>query len=186
MTGHGVHVPHEQHGGHSSEGGLGRWIAIFTALVATLGAVIGHEAEEFANKALLLKNEAVLKKTEAANQWAYYQAVSTKSHLMELAMTLTPAEKQAPFAEKITKYTKQKDEIQTRANALETATTKANDASAALLEPRLHLMSALALLQIAISVASVTALTRQRWLFGIAILGSVAGLVTAGLAFLAH
>lgn len=76
-----LHIPHQ----HGVESGLAKWVAIFTAIVATMGGIVGHEASHVANDAILYKNEAVLKKTDAANQWAYYQAVSTKSHLMELA-----------------------------------------------------------------------------------------------------
>jgi Domain of unknown function (DUF4337) len=112
MTTHEVHVPHHPHG---VERGLTQWVAIFTALMATFGAIVGHEASESANEAILLKNEAVLKKAEASNQWSYYQQVSTKAHLTELA-----------------KYAKQKDEIQARANGFEDEVKRANDASSAL------------------------------------------------------
>ena len=67
---------------------LGKWVAIFTAIVATMGGIASHEASQIANEAILYKNEAVLKKTDASDQWAYYQAVSTKSHLIELAKEL--------------------------------------------------------------------------------------------------
>ena len=179
-----IHVPHGEH--HAAEGALGRWVAIFTAVVATLGALIGHEAEEIANKAILLKNEAVLKKTDAADQWSYYQAVSTKSHLTELALSLAAAEKRAELTDRIAKYDRQKEEIKAKADKLEEASAKANEMSAHLAMPRERYMYGLALLQVAISVGSVTVLTGQRWLFAVAIAGSVAGLVAAALAFLAH
>lgn len=161
---------------------MARWVAIFTAIAATCAALIGHQAEEIANHAILVKNEALLKKTDAADQWAYYQSVSTKSHLMELAMTLVEESKQAPFKDKIAKYEQQKDEIKAKADALEAASTKANDESSALGIPREKLMYALALLQIAISIGSVTILTNQRWLFALALFGGVAGVATAGFA----
>jgi len=176
------HMEHLQH--HAHEGGMVRWIAIFTAIISTVGAIIGHEAEEIANKAILLKNESVLIKTDAADKWSYYQAVSTKGHLMELALTLVPAEKRAPFADKIKKYEAQKGEIKAQADQLEARSAKANSESAALGDPRGNYMYALALLQVAISVVSVTLLTRQRWLFGIAILLSAIGLGTAFYAML--
>jgi hypothetical protein len=177
--GHQEHLEHAAHEG----GGLVRWIAIFTALISTVGAVIGHEAEEIANSAILLKNEAALKKTDAADQWNYYQAVSTKGHLMELAMSLVPADQRPPFADKIKKYEAQKTDVKKAADGLEAQSAKANAESAALATPRGNYMYALALLQVAISVVSVTVLTRQRWLFGIAIAMSVLGLATAGYAF---
>ena len=184
MSEEGVHVPHTAHQG-AAEGGLGRWVAIFTAIAATLGALIGHQAEEIANKAILLKNEAVLRKTDAADQWSYYQAVSTKSHLSELALTLTPEAERAALADRIAKYEKQKTEIKAAADKLEEDSAKANASSAALAVPREKYMYGLALLQIAISVGSVTVLTGQRWLFFIALAGGILGLVAAGLAYFA-
>lgn len=175
------HMEHLQH--HAHEGGLVRWIAIFTAVVSTLGAIIGHEAEEIGNHAILLKNEAAIIKTDATDKWNYYQAASTKGHLMELAMTLVPPDKRAPFAEKIKKYDAQKVAIKAQADKLEAASAKANAESALLAGPRGNYMYALALLQVAISVVSVTLLTRQRWLFAMAMVLSLVGLGTAGYAF---
>ena len=177
------HYERMAHAVHES-GGLVRWIAIFTAVVSTAAALIGHQAEEIANSAILLKNEAALKKTEASDQWNYYQAVSTKSHLAELAMALVPADQRAPFAEKIKKYEAQKTDIRRQAEKLEGLSAKANASSSAMSGPRGRLMYGLALLQVAISVVSITVLTRQRWLFGVAILLSAVGLVTAGIAYL--
>jgi Domain of unknown function (DUF4337) len=183
----GVEIPesHKEHlQQHAHEGGLVRWIAIFTAVISTVGAIIGHEAEEIANKAILLKNESVLVKTDAADKWNYYQAVSTKGHVMELALDLVPPDKRQPYAAKIKKYDAQKVEIKEQADKLEAASAKANAESTALGPPRGNYMYALALLQVAISVVSVTLLTRQRWLFAMAILLSLVGLGTAGYAFM--
>ena len=183
--GHGGHGG-RAHGGeehHHGSAGLIRWLAIFTAVISTLAALIGHQAEEIANDAILIKNEATLKKTEASDQWNYYQAVSTKSHLMELAMTLAPADQRQPFADKIKKYEQQKDDIKKEADKLEAASEKASAESAALSAPRGNYMYALALLQVAISIVSVTVLTRLRWLFGLAITFGVLGLGIAGYAF---
>lgn len=183
MTSHEVHVPHHPHG---PERGLAQWVAIFTALMATLGAIVGHEASETANDALLLKNEAVLKKTEASNQWSYYQQVSTKAHLMELAKALTPAAKHASYDEKLAKYAKQKEEIQAKANEFEKQVKLADGKSADLRKPRLNFGFALTLLQIAISVASVTILTGRVWLFAVAGLAAMGGLGFWLTALLAH
>jgi len=183
MTSHEVHVPHH-HGG--PEHGLAQWVAIFTAIMATCGAIVGHEASETANEAILIKNEAVLKKAEASNQWSYYQQVSTKTHLMELAKALTPATKHADYDEKLAKYARQKEEIQAKANEFESQVKEADGKSAALRGPRLNFAYALTLLQIAISVASVTILTGRVWLFGVAGISAAGGLVFWAMAFLAH
>jgi hypothetical protein len=167
-----LHIPHH----HVAEGPLAKRVAIFTAIAATLGGIVGHEASQVANDAILYKNEAVLKKTDAANQWAYYQAVSTKSQLMELAKQLTPAQAHPGYDEKLAKYAQQKEELESKATALEKEVVAANAKSAALRAPRQNLFLALALFQIAISVASVTVLSRQLWLFGVAIAGALGGI----------
>ncbi len=178
-----IHVPHHA---HRRERGLAQWIAIFTALMATFGAIVGHEASETANEAILYKNDAVLKKAEAANQWAYYQQVSTKALLTELAKTQAPDAKRADYDNKLAKYTNQKNEIQARADVLEEQVTVANAKSAALRKPRLNFTLAIMLLQIGISVASVTILTGRVWLFGVAGLAAAGGIGFWIAAFFAH
>jgi len=73
-----------------------------------------------------------------------------------------------------------------KANALEKQVDAADAKSAALREPRRNLFLALALFQIAISVAGVTVLSRQLWLFGVAIAGALGGIGFWIVALLAH
>ncbi len=180
MSEHGVHAhaPHEQALEHMTESKnhtLNQWVAIFTALLAALGAVVSYQGSHLMNEVLLYKNEAVLKKAHATDEWNYYQAVSTKQHLMELARDLAPADKQPGIAAKITKYEGQKTEIKARATTLEAASVKANETSEHLNRPHTGMARSLIFLQIAISLASITALTGRRWLFGAAILSALAG-----------
>ena len=185
MAEHSVHVPHHH---EKPVRGLVQWVAIFTAVMATVGAVVGHEATETANKAILLKNDAVLKMAKANDQWAYYQAVSTKIHLMELSKEIAPASATArqKAEEKLAKYNTQKQEIEAKAKELESQVEKDNAKSASFALPRQQLGFSLALLQIAISVASVTVLTERKWLFGVALLSAAGGVVYWLLAFIAH
>ncbi|MGH7091498.1 MAG: DUF4337 family protein [Stellaceae bacterium] len=162
-----------------------RSIAIFTAIMATVAAIVGHEASETANKAILLKNEAVLKKAEASTEWNYYQSVSTKLQLVQVAGELG-SEPTARQADKAKKYTAQKDEIDARAEGLEKQSADANAKSAALAQPRQRLILASDFVEVAIAVASVTALTRQRWLFAVAVLGGLAGILVAAAAVFLH
>ena len=177
MSGHGFHV----HGAHEHEvehqaqhgPGLAQYVAIFTALLATLGAVIGYNVATHLNEAMLYKNEAVLKKTEASDQWNFYQAKSSKGHLMELAADLTNGKRADKYMQQVTRYEQEKKDIKAKAEALEAESHKANDQSEKLLHP-LHLSEqAMTLIQIAISLASITALTRKKWLFIVA--GAAAG-----------
>ncbi len=173
-----AHAPHEEAVHHASEGKnhtLNQWVAIFTALLAALGAIVSYQGSHLMNEVLLHKNEAVLKKAHATDEWNYYQAVTIKQHLMELAHDLAPADKQAGIAAKITKYQGQKTEIKARADALEAASSKADEESDRLNRPHTGMARSLIFLQIAISLASITALTGRRWLFGAAMLSALVG-----------
>ena len=59
-------------------------IAVMTAIMATIGALISYEASVTLGEAILSKNEAAIKKTEAADQWNFYQAKSNKQNLAEV------------------------------------------------------------------------------------------------------
>jgi hypothetical protein len=173
-----AHAPHEEalhHAAEKSGHGLNQWVAIFTALLAALGAVVSYQGSQLNEEVLLFKNEAVLMKAHATDAWNYYQATSTKEHLEELAADLAPAGKQAGIAVEIAKYKQQKTEIKQQADALEAASSRADAESVRLGRPHEGMARALIALQIAISLASITALTGRRWLFGAALLSACAG-----------
>ena len=172
--GHGhAHAP----GGAPADPFAGR-IAVMTAVLATIGAVFSYQGGSTEGLALFYKNEAAIRKTEAANQWSYYQAKGEKQNLAELGAALTSADPKASakFAADVAKYTQQKTAIRAQAEGLEKAVEQADAAS----ERQLHLhhrwAQATTLTQIAISLAAITLLTRRRWLLGAAV--GVAGLGT--------
>jgi hypothetical protein len=179
---HGAHdhaVEHEaQHGP-----GLGQHVAIFTALLATIGAIVSYQGGASQNEAMLYKNEAVLQKSLASDQWNYYQAKSTKGHLMEMAAALAPADKQEFYHHEAEKYKKEKEEIKLKAEGLEKKYESANQASEQAMHPHHHLAQAMTLIQIAISLASITVLTRTRWLFAVGAIAAIGGLSLWALAW---
>ncbi len=179
MSGHHFHV----HGAHehaleheARQGpGLAQYVAIFTAVLSTLGAVVSYQGGTSQNEAMLDKNEAVLKKTQASDQWNFYQAKSNKGHLMELAYELAPPDKRAGYKALIEKYAEEKQAIKRQAEALEAESKRANERSDLALRPHHKQAQSMTLIQIAISLASITALTRVRWLFAVAALAAAAG-----------
>lgn len=172
VHGHHEHVlEHESHAG----GQMSQYVAIFTAILSTIGAIVSYQGGATQNEAMLYKNEAVLKKAQASDQWNFYQAKAQKGHLMELALDLAPKDKKDYYREQIEKYNADKKKIQVDAEALEQATKQANDKSEQLMRPHHRLALAMTLTQIAISLASITALTRQRWLFGVAAIAAAGG-----------
>ncbi len=185
MTENGVHThaPHEEFvqeaaQSHHKHHSLNQWVAIFTAILASLGAIVSYQGTRTMNEVLLYKNEAILQKTHAADQWNYYQAVSTKAHIMQLAVAILPPSKTRLFRKKIAKYMAQKVTIKAQADALEASSKQADHESARLDRPHNNMALSLIFLQIAISLASITALTGRKWLF---VAAGVAAVLGAGL-----
>lgn len=171
-----VHGAHEHEVEHQSlVPGLGQTVAIFTAILSTLGAILSYQGSLTQIESMLLKNEAVLKKTQASDQWNFYQAKSNKGHLMELAGDIAPKGKADYYRKQAAKYDKEKKEIKQEAERLEREFVAANEKSERLMTPHHKLAQGMTLIQIAISLASITVLTRRRWLLGIAVVAAIAG-----------
>jgi lipopolysaccharide export LptBFGC system permease protein LptF len=123
-----------------------------------------HRSTRHAN-AGILKNDAAIKKTEASNQWNYYQSKSSKQNLAELALELTPSEEQkARYRDKIARYEKEKADIKANAEKLEEESKHFDEKS----EQQLHMhhrwAQATTALQVSIAVAAIALLTRRRWM----------------------
>jgi hypothetical protein len=178
-----VHGPHDHELQHAAEhGGGDRFsgrIAVTTAIVATVGALFSYQGGATQAGAQLAKNDAAIRKTEAANQWNYYQAKSNKQNLAELAAVLVAPERQEAYRSEVTRYKGEKAEIQKAAEKLE-AESKAFDAqSDALMHEHHRWAQATTFLQIAIALSAIALLTRRNWLqwgvYGVAAFGAVLG-----------
>ena len=114
MSEHGFHVhgPHDhelehaaQHGQKDSFAGT---IAVMTAILATIGSLFSYMGGATQANAGLFKNNAAIKKTEASNQWNYYQAKSGKQNLAELAIALVADDKKAKYQQEAERYKNEK------------------------------------------------------------------------------
>jgi len=179
-----VHGPEHHAVEHSAHSGdrLAARVAVMTALLSTAGAWFSYQGGYTQNEAMMYKNEAVLKRTEASDQWAFYQAKSNKQHLAELAAVLAPADKRATFETEAERYKKEKKEIQAKAEGLEAETRKYNELSEHSLHPHHRLSLATTFIQIAISLAAITVLTRKIWLVWGALTAAGIGIVLGAMA----
>ena len=80
----------------------------------------------------------------------------------------------------IERYKTEKKEIQAKAEALEAETKKYNELSEHAMHPHHRLAQATTMIQIAISLAAITVLTRKMWLFW----GSIGAAAFGGVLFL--
>jgi hypothetical protein len=164
------------------EGGtLLRTIALTTALFAALAAVSSLLAGSTVNEALALKTEATQLQAQASDQWAYYQAKGIKAVVLEAQKgLLASGDKSIPpdLDKSIARCKNEQQEAQKEAQEFERRRDeKGTDAD--LLIHRHHFFAyAVALLQVAIALGAVAALTRKR----LAWLGSMAlGVIGAGI-----
>jgi hypothetical protein len=194
MSEHGFHVHHdheiehaiEHAGGHAkgAQGNMVNQIAMFTAIIATVGAIFAYMAGATQADAGLYKNNAAIKKTEASNQWNFFQAKSTKQALAEASRDLSPADKQASYQAKIDRYEKEKNDIKTAAEKIEAQAVEADKASEQLMHQHHRWAQATTALQVSIALAAIALLTKKKWLeWGMLGLGGV-GVVVGALAAL--
>ena len=193
MSGHGFHVhgPHDHelehaqaggHGGaHGEHGGMVNQIALFTAMIATVGALFGYMGGATQANAGLFKNNAAIKKTEASNQWNYFQSKSTKQSLAELARDLAPEDKKAVYQGKMERYEKEKNEIKAVADKLEADATQWDRQSDAQMHQHHRWAQATTVLQVSIALAAIALLTKKKWLeyamFGAGGIGMAVGVL---------
>jgi hypothetical protein len=143
--------------------------AAILAVCAALGSLLsGHNA-----------NHAIVLQSEASDQWAYYQAKSTKGHIYEASSEtigiltealgaretakIQPAIKR--FEQQVQKYEREKEEIKEKAEHLEA------DSRAALQRHQAFAL-AVAAFQVGIVLASISIMMRYRALW---ILSLIAG-----------
>ncbi len=193
MSGAGFHVhgPHDHEiehavqgaheGAHGAGGGMINQIAMFTAVIATVGAIFSYMGGFTQANAMLFKNNASIKKTEASNQWNYFQSKSTKQSLAEISRDLSPEDKKATYQAKIERYDKEKKEIEADARKLEAQATEWDKRSDEQMHQHHRWAQSTTVLQVSIALAAIALLTRKRWLewgmFGVAGVGAVIGVL---------
>ena len=160
-------------------------IAMFTAIIATVGAIFAYMGGATQANAGLYKNNAAIKKTEASNQWNYFQSKSTKQSLAEVSRDLTAAEaEKAKYQAKIDRYEKEKNEIKVVAEKLEADATAWDKKSDEQMHQHHRWAQATTVLQVSIALAAIALLTRKQWLEYAMFASGAAGVVVGALAAL--
>ena len=194
MSGDGFHVhgPHDHELEHATQGGHGEHgnnamtnqIAMFTAIIATVGAIFAYMGGATQANAGLYKNNAAIKKTEASNQWNYFQSKSTKQSLAEISRDLAAKESdREKYQAKVDRYEKEKNDIKAVADKLEEEATEWDHQSDEQMHQHHRWAQATTVLQVAIALAAIALLTRKKWLevamFGCGGLGVIVGVLAA-------
>lgn len=159
---------------------LGQEVALFSAILATLGAIVSFLGGHTQNDALYYKNEAVLMKARASDAWAYYQAEGLKQHIAEQSAALIPADA-AVYRADVARYAAHAKALKAQAEGFDRRSEAADTESQHSLRPHIKLAISMTALQIAIALASITVLTKKRWLLSaagaFALLGVALGVI---------
>jgi hypothetical protein len=176
----------EHHGGHergSEAGGKEMTVSAVTAAILAVCAAIGSLLSGHA------VNQAILSQTKATDQWAFYQAKSTKGHIYlvggEIIKTLTPNTSPSEshgaslrhFHEETERYDREKEEIKKEAEQLEAESH--HD-----FHMHNHFALGIACFQVGIVLASVSILVRIRAIYYLSLLAGAAGLVWTAMGLL--
>ena len=181
-----VHGPHEhelEHAAQHEPKGMAGQLAVITAILATVGAMFSYMGGATQADAGLFKIDAAIKKTEASNQWNYYQSKSSKQNLSELAMELAPDARKTFYQDEVKRYKTEKTEIKLAAEKLEAQSKEFDDKSAAQMHQHHRWAQATTALQIAIAMAAIALLTRRKWLEYAVFAMSSVGLALGTLAY---
>jgi len=182
-----VRGPHEDRMDEAAEEdprGMAGQLAVTTAILATVGAMFSYMAGATQADAGLFKNEAAIKKTEASNQWNFYQAKSGKQNLSELGQKLVDDARKSFFEEEARRYAAEKAEIKVVAEKFEKESTEFDAKSETVMHQHHRWAQATTALQISIAMAAIAMLTKRRWLEKGVFAMSGIGLVVGALAYL--
>ena len=195
MSGDGFHVhgPHDHelehaaqggHGGDEKSSGMIAQIAVVTAVIATVGALFSYMGGATQANAGLYKNNAAIKKTEASNQWNFFQAKSTKQSLAEVSRDLTLVDgDKAKYQAKIERYEKEKTDIKIAAEKLEAESGAWDKSSDEQMHQHHRWAQSTTVLQVSIALAAIALLTKKKWLeyamFGAGGVGLVVGVLAS-------
>ncbi len=159
---------------HVKGQGWVRFLSISTAIIAVLAATATLLSGNYANEALLLKNDAILSQTRASDQWSYYQAKGIKREVAAEFQTQKPDPARAA---RIQKLDADQKTIETKARDDERESQAQNTESQRDLEHHHKLATGVTLFQIAIALSAIAALLRRKWMWYLSLVGAAAGLV---------
>jgi hypothetical protein len=168
-----VEQKHHAHGHAPTSGASPTTVSAITAAILAVLAAAGSLLSGHA------ANQAILKQSQASDQWAYFQAKSTKGHLYEVGRELitvlggTASDAKSAldrFGQQVSKYEAEKEPIREQAEELQNESRY---------EFRQHHYYSLGIasFQVGIVLASISILLRPRITWWLSLVSGVVGLL---------
>jgi hypothetical protein len=104
-----------------------------------------------------------MKKTEASNQWNYFQSKSTKQALAEFARDTSSEDRRQEWQKKVSRYDQEKGEILLIAQKLEADAVDWDEKWEAQMHQHHRWEQATTALQVSIALPAMTLLTKRKW-----------------------
>jgi hypothetical protein len=155
---------HLEHHAHHEKDNFVSAVALSTAIIAAFAAVASLLAGDHAN-------EAMISQIQSSDQWAFFQAKSIKASVLSTKTSILEAQGQKldpKDEEKVKQYAEDQKEIKEKAEEL------GREASDHLARHKL-LASGVTLLQIAIAIGAISALTKKRPFWFLSLLFGLGG-----------
>ena len=170
-----IHHEHE----HGEADPLGKSIGVMAAVLAVMLAIVtilSHRAH----------TEGVLLKTDANDQWAYYQSNRIKFHNLELGEDLLNAiPSKTPEASKtLVRYAKEKEEYSKKAKAIQQEAKGLEQETAHLERRALHYDFGEGLLEIGLILTSLYFISKSKIFPVVGLVASILGIAYGVLGYL--
>jgi hypothetical protein len=154
-------------------------IAVATAVLAVLAAIGSLVSNKSASQALASKNQAIISQTQAADSYNSYEAHVIRERIYEAAQASNPSLESAALEHLATIAREEQSAAKPyleRAQAEERLAAAANERSQRYTRAHDVYDVAVTLVEIAIAIVSISALTSSLYLIGLGGLSAVAGL----------
>ncbi len=173
----------ENAAGHGGGDTLVGRVAVLSAILATLGALMSFAGGDTQAKAQLYKNTASITKTRANDEWNYYQAKGVKHNLAQFgALMAGKPELAEKFNAEAERYRTEQAQIKERADKLEDQVKEWDARSDEQMHEHHRWALGATAMQIAIALSAIVLLSRKIWLlYGVGLVG-VIGLACGGMA----
>jgi hypothetical protein len=154
-------------------------LSLSTALVAVVAAIASLQAGSLANRAILLKNEAVLAQAKASDQWAYYQAKGIKGIIYQVqADSLAGASARAQkYRAEAKRYKDEQAELKVQGDEIEAKVKENNEEAEHLLHRHHRFALSVTFFQVSIALAAIASLTRRKGLWYVGLVIATVGLL---------
>lgn len=158
-----------------SEVALLRFVPLLAAVLAIFAGLSSLYAGRLGERALALKNEALLNEVQASDLWTEYQADSLKAHLYEIAGDTTGAQARGKLQRTGVKYRSEQLPLRAQAQRYERDRDAAIVRSEETEARKGGFDIALALFEVSIVLTSIAAMIKRPFLFVLAGIGGIIG-----------